>query len=140
MEKNTWFETINSLVLVIAALIPIYFLFKTTPSQITSTAVVIFGIIIGVIILIVIFSFIYQRYKNMSNGIINNKNELNEIKKDLNFKELFNQLDVRVRVLEQLLKMNNKKRGKEGQIDPRIIGWIILIILVILFLRQISNN
>ena len=42
-------------------------------------------------------------------------------------------MNIRVKVLEELMKRNNKK----GQIDPRIIFIIIMLILLYLFLKSI---
>ena len=43
-------------------------------------------------------------------------------------------MDVRVKVLEKLIESKNKR----GQIDPRIIWIIIMLILLYLFLKSIG--
>ena len=70
----------------------------------------------------------------MSNDLRDNKRDVNEIKKSLNYHNLFNEMDVRVKVIERLFDKINKK----GQIDPRIIFIIIMLILLYLFLKSIG--
>ena len=72
----------------------------------------------------------------MTKDIKDTKRELEDVKKDLNFKEMYNKMEVRLSVLEKLLEKLLK--GKKGQIDPRIIIWIILLILLFLFLKSIG--
>ena len=115
------------------ATIPIYFLFKTSPKEITAPAITTFGIIIGLFLSIIIFTLIYNKYKGMNEEININKENINEIKKHLNFKELFSNMDVRLKVLEKLL---NKKGYLD--IDPRWIMLALMAVLLILFLRQMG--
>ena len=135
-KKKDWLTIISNITLLVATVIPLYFLFVISPKQITTQVLVIFGIIIGTIFFTIFLIWVRDKYKKMINDIENNKKELEEIKKDLNFKELFNKMDIRLSVIEELMK--NQKRGKRGQVDPRWIAIIILIILLILFLRQVG--
>ena len=61
---------------------------------------------------------------------------MNEINKSLKPDEFYNNMEVRLRVLEKL----SEKKGKKAQtgIDPRIIYWILLLILLILLLKSIG--
>ncbi len=111
-------------------MVPTFFLFRTTPKEVTTQEILIFGIIIGVILLYGVFTFIYDRYRKMIYTIKQNKDDVNDIKKDLNLNKYFNKMEVRIKVLEEMIK-----RGKKGQIDLRVILIIILIVLLILFLR-----
>ncbi|MBI2629991.1 hypothetical protein HYW76_02730 [Candidatus Pacearchaeota archaeon] len=131
-----WADLFIQISTLIFAAIPIYFLLKTSPKEITYQALIYTGIIIGVVIFIIFLYFIRGRYKKMCNDIdINNKN-IEDVRRDLNFNELFSKMDVRLRVLEELFKRKNKK----GQfvIDPRIILWILLLILLYLFLKSVG--
>jgi len=130
--KKKWDPVLQISTLLLTT-IPVYFLFKTSPKEITSSTLTIFGIIIGVVISITIFTIIYNKYKEMNEEIKNNKENINEIKKHLNFKDIFTKMDTRLRVIERLM-------DRKGQIniDPRWIMLGFLIILVILFLRQIG--
>ena len=60
--------------------------------------------------------------------------ETEHIKRSLNFKELFDAVDVRLRVLEKLME---RKKGQLG-IDPRVLWWILILILLYLFLKSIG--
>lgn len=141
MEENTkkitdLFIQITSLIIMI---VPIYFLLKTTPKEVTSQVLITFGIIVGLVSLIFIFSFIYSKYKKMCNDIKINKDDMKEIRKDLNFMELFNNMDKRISVLERLFdKLISKSKRGNFVIDPRIIMWLLLIFLLFLFLRQMG--
>ena len=63
--------------------------------------------------------------------------EIEEMQKALKVKELFNNMEIRLNVVEKLLDKLYNKRGQLN-IDPRIILWILLIILLLLFLKSIG--
>ena len=67
--------------------------------------------------------------------IVNMGKDLNILKDKLNFKSDVAKLDTRISVLEQLKKMNGKKRG-QFSIDPRWVLIIIILILLFLFLQS----
>jgi len=94
----------------------------------------IFGIIVIVIIIISVSHFVYQKYKKIIKDLRDDKKEIIEIKKSLNYKDLFNSMDVRLKVLEKLIE----KRNRRAQIDPRIIWIIVLLILLYLFLKSMG--
>ncbi len=97
------------------------------------------GIIIGLGVFSMIFTSIYSNWAKTRKDINTNSEnislltkEIKEIKKSILVKERFDTMDVRLKVLEKLLK------NKKGQIDPRIIILIIMIILLIIYLRLIG--
>ncbi len=128
--KRDLTEVIVQTIAVIVGIIPVVFLFQTSPTQISTQALIILGIIVGVILAIFIFNSVYNKYNRFKRQIEENKRSLDEIKRDLNFKNSINEMEVRMQVVETLLKTKRK-----GQIDPRIIMVVILIILLFLFLR-----
>ena len=75
----------------------------------------------------------------MNENIKNNASEISNIKKSLNFQKLFVGMEKRVIVLEKLIDKILYGKNRKGQtIDPRIIFWILLIILLFLFLKSIG--
>jgi len=60
------------------------------------------------------------------------KKDLNIVKGKLNFKEDVAKLNTRLSIIKALLKMKNKR----GQIDPRWILIVIILILLYLFLKS----
>jgi len=73
---------------------------------------------------------------NIKQEIENQKKTIEDIEKNLKFKELFDNMNNRIKVVEELLRMN--KKGSSNM-DPRIIMIVILIILFVLFLRSIGK-
>lgn len=82
----------------------------------------------------------YGRWKKMHENISNNGRRIKEIRESLSFKDLFNDIEVRLRVLETWVLGEIKKNKKRGQlnIDPRTILWILLLILLYLFLKSMG--
>jgi len=143
-ETKTLLDIFLQLTALIFTIIPVYIILKSSPQDVTTPILVIFGTILGVFILGIIFNFIYSRYKKAITDINENeqnlkllRDEMHQIRKDLNFERMHNSLDVRLRVIETLLDDRNKgnKKGQLGM-DPRLVIWIILLILLILFLKQ----
>ena len=119
------------LLALIVSIVPIYFLFKTSPTEITGSAFIIFGTIIGIIVITLAVFNGYKYYHEIKDDVRKNKNELAEIQKDLNSKKQFDEMEIRLRVVESLLS-----KGKKGELlEFKIIVSIILIILLLLFLR-----
>ncbi len=109
-----------------ALIIPLVIFFLTSPEDVSAQALIIFGIIVIVLFLGLFGFYFYSKWRNIIRSV-------NEIRNSLKEKKLYDDMDVRLRVVESLLKVNRK-----GQIDPRIIFWIILIILIFLFLRAVG--
>jgi len=136
MERNRdWYDIIGIIIAVTSVIIPIVFFLQTSSEEIKSQTYIIFGVILIVLILITSFTYIISKWNKMSKDVLYTRRELENIKKDLNFNNLSNDIKVRLTVLERLLDM---KKNKRGQIDPRIIWWIILLILIFLFLKSIG--
>lgn len=135
MENEKKFsDTIFNIATFIATIIPIYFIIRSTPSEINSQALITFGVIIAVAIIAIIYSYLYNVYKNIVTDIKNNKEDVTQIKKDLNFKEIIHLMDTRIAVVENLAKQITGNT-KKGQIDPRIAIILILLILLYLFFK-----
>ena len=136
MENNDrTLNVIGLFVAIIAIIIPAISFILSAPDEIKIQSIIIFGII-SVIVIVISFGYlIYKGYKKIFNDLKENKRDINEIKKSLNYHSLFSDMDVRLRVIETLLGKKNRK----GQfIDPRIIWIIILLILIYLFLKSIG--
>lgn len=133
--NNRTLNVIGLFVAIVAIVVPTIFFIISASDEIKIQSIIIFGII-SIIVIILSFSYlIYRGYRRMFNDFKENKRDINEIKKSLNYHNLFNEMDVRLRVIEKLFEMKNKK----GQfIDPRIIWIIVLLILLYLFLKSIG--
>ena len=133
--NNRTLNVIGLYVAIVAIVVPTIFFIISASDEIKIQSIIIFGII-SIIVIILSFSYlIYRGYRRMFNDFKENKRDINEIKKSLNYHNLFNEMDVRLRVIEKLFEMKNKK----GQfIDPRIIWIIVLLILLYLFLKSIG--
>ncbi|MFA4887405.1 MAG: hypothetical protein WC595_04280 [Candidatus Nanoarchaeia archaeon] len=123
-RKITLFEIFT----LIIGSIPVYFLFKTSPSEVVLPALITFGIILFLIFLGSILLSIPKKYRELKQLLTSTQQEVFEIKRDLNFKKQFDTMDLRVKIVEQSL-------SKKGEIDPRIILGVSLVILLLLFLR-----
>ena len=77
----------------------------------------------------------FSRWNDMNRNLQKTNKDIEDIKKHLNFRMLWNKMDVRLQVLENLFLKKNKKAQV---IDPRIIVWIILLILLYLFFRSVG--
>ncbi|MBS3091961.1 hypothetical protein J4466_00930 [Candidatus Pacearchaeota archaeon] len=129
--NNTDLRDIVSLALAfISVVIPTIFFIISSPDKITNQTLIIFGIIVLSIIIGSFLTYLYSRWKRMSK-------EIEEMQKALKVKELFNNMEIRLNVVEKLLDKLYNKRGQLN-IDPRIILWILLIILLLLFLKSIG--
>jgi len=122
-KKETTFEIINLLVLITSIIIPSLFFLLTSPSEIKTQTYVIFGIIALVMVVGGFVTYIISKWKGLVKGVKTIKIDIEEIKKDLIFKDLWNKMDVRLSILEHLFF--EKKNKKAQTIDPRIIVWII---------------
>jgi len=135
-EKEKRLELINTFALILSIIIPTISLLITSPEEIKTQTYIIFGIIVLVLVIGGFTTYIISRWKKMNKDIHYNKIEMEDIKKDLNFKELWNSIDVRLKVLENMMLYKKNKRGQA--IDPRIIMWILLAILIYLFLKSMG--
>lgn len=134
MQKRNSIEVkdvVSTALASITFLVSAVYLLFTSPPEITSTMLITFGIIVVVILFGSVFIYFFSRWNILKRDIAESNNSLEEIHKSLNLQKLFNDMDVRLRVLEELIKSKSKK----GFIDPRIFYWIILIVLLLLFLK-----
>ena len=128
--KNKNFNLLFEIFTLITSLIPLYFLFKTSPSQIAVSALVVLGIMICLGVASFIFISGYEKYQSIKRRLEKNEEEMKEIKRDLNLKEQINSMKIRLSVMEKLFNYR-----KKGGIDPRLVIAILLLALLILFLR-----
>ena len=135
-KKETAFEIINLIFLIMSVVIPLIFFILTSPAEIKTQTYIIFGIIALVLIAGGFVTYVVSKWTSMMRDVKTAKTDIEEIKKDLIFKDLWNKMDIRLNVLENLFF--NKKNKKAQTIDPRIIIWIILLILLYLFLKSIG--
>ena len=133
-EKNRALNVFTIIISILSLTIPTVIFILTASDNIRAQSINIFGIIAIITIGFYVIYLMYKGYGNLRNDVQNNKKEITDIKKSLNYKELFDNMNVRVKVLEELIKRYNKK----GQIDPRIIYIIIMLILLYLFLKSVK--
>lgn len=136
MEKKgvDLFAIINLLVAIFAVLIPAIFFYLTSSEEIKTQTYVIFGVMAVVLLLGVFMIYIISKWKQMVKDIKLTKSELGDIKKELNFKDMWNKMEIRLNVLEALYK-----KDKRGQVlNPYVIWWILILILLYLFLKSIG--
>ncbi|MDO8508802.1 MAG: hypothetical protein Q7S27_03910 [Nanoarchaeota archaeon] len=133
-QNNKNLNLFISLVTLLSLFVPFILFVLNASEEIKVQSIIIFGIIAIASIISSVIYFFYQSYRNISLGLENNKKEMLEIKRSLNYKELFNNMDVRIKVLEKLLD----RKSKKGQIDPRIIWIIVMLILLYLFLKSMG--
>ncbi|HLC31732.1 MAG TPA: hypothetical protein VJK51_03615 [Candidatus Nanoarchaeia archaeon] len=118
----------------IAVVIPVFFFFISSPEEITFQTILIFGLISVLLLVGSIGYYLRGRWRMMHDLLMKHGRETEHIKRSLNFKELFDAVDVRLRVLEKLME---RKKGQLG-IDPRVLWWILILILLYLFLKSIG--
>jgi hypothetical protein len=134
-NKEKGFEIANLFIGIIAILLSIVFFVFTNKQAITIQTLVIFGIIALVLIFLSFITDIISRWNKINKNVDENKRDITDIKKSLYFKDLFNGMDVRLKVIEKMFDKNNKKAQA---IDPRIIGWILLLLLLYLLLKSVG--
>lgn len=120
----------------IAIVVTIALFYFQEPENIPPVAIILSVTIISFSLVGFIIIYILSRWNDLSRRVENNKKEILEIKKSLKLHELYNDMEKRLSILEKLLESKNKK-GQRG-IDPRILYWIILLILLYLLLRSIG--
>jgi len=126
-NKEKSFERANLIIGIFAIVISFALFFVSSPEKITPQTLILFGIIAIVLLALSFITYIISKWNKMNNDIENNKADMVEIKKAL--------LDIRLSILENLFN----KKGKKGQaIDPRIIGWALLLVLLYLLLKSLG--
>ncbi len=104
------------------------------------TSLLLFLSLIGAIFLFFLISWPIDYFKKKFKSIDKNVLDIKEIKKDLNiikdklnFKKDMSDLNTKILVIENMLKIRNKR----GQIDPR---WILIVIIIFLFYLYIKSK
>jgi Na+/melibiose symporter-like transporter len=135
IDWGGWFLQITTLV---AAIIPIYVLLRQSPAQIQiQTIIYSLGVILVALLLLAVFS-IAGKWSKMRKDIDDNIKEVKDIKGQLDFHNLFNDLKHKINSVEQMVKGIKNKKGQLN-IDPRIIIWIILMFLLYLLLKSMGT-
>ncbi len=133
-DRDKTLNVISLFVAIASLLIPAVFFIISATDKIQIQSLIIFGIMVASIIIFSVIYFVYQIYKRELYDIEINKKDIFEIRKSLNSKKLFDDMDVRIKVLERLTERKNKR----AQIDPRIVWIIVMLILLYLFLKSIG--
>jgi len=129
-------DIISIVIGLLSLFIPFYFFFITSREDIQGITIIIF-VAISIVLVVFIGSYsVVWKWRLMGGDVQKNKKEIFELRKDLNLKNLFNEMDVRVKVLEELFLKKNK-RGNVP-VDPRFIFWILMAILLYLFLKSVG--
>ena len=131
-------EFITLAIALISIIIPLYFFYITSPDEIRNQAVIVFiGISIVLLISIPIIYF-YSQWSFLIRKVLQNSNEIKKLEKDL--KDIISsfELEKRLSIMEKLIGNIIKNKRSQIRIDPRIIIWIILIILLLLFLKTMG--
>ena len=134
-DKKDFVSYIGIIVSILIGLISLY-----GQSKDPQASLLLFLSLIGAIFLFFLVSWPVDYLKKKFRSIDTNIIEINKIKKDLNiikdklnFKKDVSDLNAKILVIENMLKMKNKR----GQIDPR---WILIIIILILFYLYIKSK
>ncbi|MBS3140629.1 hypothetical protein J4405_00620 [Candidatus Woesearchaeota archaeon] len=135
MQNRDMLSYTGIIISLFAGLISTYGQFKYP-----QTSFFLFLALMGTIVFYFVISWPMGYFKEKFKIIDNTNKEIETIKKDLNiikdklnFKSDVAKLDTRISVIEELIKMKNRK----GQIDPR---WIVLILIIILFLLYLRSK
>ena len=128
-------EIINLVVMLFSLIAPLAFFVLTSPEEIQTQTYIIFGLIALFFLVGGFITYMFSRWNDMNRNLQKTNKDIEDIKKHLNFRMLWNKMDVRLQVLENLFLKKNKKAQV---IDPRIIVWIILLILLYLFFRSVG--
>jgi len=132
MKQKESKDSISLILSLLAILIPTITFLISSPEKITPAMITIFAFIGIFLLIFYIYSNIKPKWAFLTKNLLQNNREIEEIKNSLKQNVLYNDMDVRLRVIENLLK------NKRGQIDPKIIFWILLAILLYLFLKSIG--
>lgn len=138
IKKETKTDFVSYVGIIVSILIGLITLYGQSKDP--QTSLLLFLSLIGTIFLFFLISwpidYFNKKFKSIDKNIIEIqeiKKDLNIIKDKLNFKKEVYDLNTRILVIENMLKMKNKR----GQIDPR---WILIIIIIILFYLYIKSK
>ena len=113
-----WIETLGIIVLFVGLLQGINWILKSIGLETMNgdTLTFLISVILVSLIIIVII-------------LIEQNTEIREVKKRLKMKK-------EKGIIEKIIRF----KGKKGQIDPKILFWILIVILLYLFLKSIGIN
>ncbi len=129
-------DLISILISIVAILITIGLFYLKDTENISLITVTIFVTIISVSIIGIIAAYILSRWENIIKKVEYNRKSLEEIGKSIKLKESYTDMEKRVSILEKLLELNNKKG--QIKIDPRILYWILLATLLLIFAKSLG--
>ena len=115
-------ENLGTIIVVLAAIIP--FIFQTTQQENILSL-----IIFGAMLLVVIAYFIADYVKDKLGQIDKALERVGKLEEKVDYMKQIRELDKRVTTIE---------KKQKGQIDPRIVIIVILLVLLALYLRSIS--
>ncbi|MBI2139962.1 hypothetical protein HYU14_03490 [Candidatus Woesearchaeota archaeon] len=121
-------DMLTALLVALIGLIPLAFELADGESSNIAGFIILTSIFVFIAFYFV-YTFVWVKVKKYINQISDNSKRIEEIGKTLDYKEQFHQFDKRVSALEMHMK-------KRGQIDPRTVIFIILLILLFLYLRN----
>ncbi|MBL7170310.1 MAG: hypothetical protein ISS48_04780 [Candidatus Aenigmarchaeota archaeon] len=122
----------EEIIAVLGILISVY-IYYSNPSDETATFFI--GVILILIGILYSVWYLIDKFKEIEK----NTKEINNIKKKLEIKEEINMTNQRISKLEgwkEAIENIAMRRKNKGQIDPRIILFIILLIIIFMFLRS----
>lgn len=138
IKKETKTDLVSYVGIIVSILIGLITLYGQSKDP--QTSLLLFLSLIVAIFLFFLISwpidYFNKKFKSIDKNIIEIqeiKKDLNIIKDKLNFKKEVYDLNTRILVIENMLKMKNKR----GQIDPR---WILIIIIIILFYLYMKSK
>ncbi|MAH06690.1 hypothetical protein CMI38_00385 [Candidatus Pacearchaeota archaeon] len=127
-------DIITIAISVAAILVTVTIFYLQEPENISPIAIILSVTFVSVAIIGMTMISIWSRWNYLSFRISSNKNEIAEINKSLKIRELYNNMEKRISILEEIIK---NKKAQTG-IDPRYIYWIVLLVLFLLLLQSLG--
>jgi arsenate reductase-like glutaredoxin family protein len=129
-------DLVSIAISIVAILITISLFYLEDPENISSVTIAIFVTIISISMISAIVAYILSGWEKISKKVKDNKLTLERIDKSLKLKELYTDMEKRMSILEKIFEFKNKKA--QTGIDPRIIFWVILAILLLLLAKSLG--
>ncbi len=117
-------------------MIATYFQTKTSDNNTSSSTLIVFGILVGVVVLSFVVTWFVSKYKEISLLLKENSKEMQETRKQIRQEKRFIEIEKKLAVLDAV--SNSKRKDKKGQIDPRFLLVIIILIILFVYLNQIG--
>jgi len=122
----------EEIIAILAILVSIYLYYSRSSDEIVNYFIGTILILIGVFYSV---WYLIDKFEEIKK----NTKEINKIKRKLKTKEEINMVNQRLSKLEgwkEVIENIALRRSKKGQIDPRIILFIIFLIILFMFLRS----